>query len=106
MKKQYIMIDEDGNYFYYSDKEMTIPHRENGPAVEYADGDRVWYLDGKLHRENGPAVEFGDENRVWCIHGQCHRLDGPVVEFDVGIEWWIKGKTYTEEEFIKAVKME
>ena len=24
------------------------------------EGDRIWYLDGKLHREDGPAVEYAD----------------------------------------------
>jgi hypothetical protein len=33
-------------------------HREDGPAVEYADGSKKWYLNGKLHREGGPAVEY------------------------------------------------
>jgi hypothetical protein len=32
-------------------------HRENGPAIEYANGDTAWYQYGKLHREDGPAVD-------------------------------------------------
>jgi len=25
-------------------------HREDGPAVEYNNGDRWWYINGKYHR--------------------------------------------------------
>ena len=33
-------------------------HREDGPACEYANGDKHWYLNGKRHREDGPAREY------------------------------------------------
>ena len=26
-------------------------HRIDGPAVEYTNGDKKWYINGKLHRE-------------------------------------------------------
>lgn len=51
MKPQYIEIDEDGNKFYLSDKEMTILHRENGPAIEWDDGDKEWYLNDIKYSE-------------------------------------------------------
>lgn len=31
-------------------------HREDGPAVVWADGTQLYYFEGKLHREDGPAV--------------------------------------------------
>ena len=40
-------------------------HRENGPAIEYADGTKVWYYHGKLHREDGPAIESANGSKVW-----------------------------------------
>jgi hypothetical protein len=33
-------------------------HREDGPAVEWSNGDEEWYINDKLHRINGPAVDF------------------------------------------------
>jgi len=39
-KEQYIQII-DGNKFYYKDKAMTIPHRLDGPAFEWADGHKA-----------------------------------------------------------------
>lgn len=45
-------------------------------AREYAGGDRVYILDGKLNRVDGPAIE--------TVEGHC--------------EWWLNGKRMSEEE--------
>ena len=42
-------------------------HREDGPAVEYADGYKAYYLNGKLHREDGPATEYENGNKYYYI---------------------------------------
>ena len=42
-------------------------HREDGPAVEYADGTKHWYVDGKRHREDGPAVEYANGDKYWYV---------------------------------------
>ena len=67
---QYVMINERGDKFYYSDKEMTIPHRLDGPAREYFDGNKEWYVNGKLHRLDGPAIECANGDEAWCINGE------------------------------------
>jgi hypothetical protein len=54
MTPQYIEIDEYGNTFYFKDKEMNIFHREDGPAVEWSDGEKCWWLNG----ENLSEEEF------------------------------------------------
>jgi hypothetical protein len=65
---RYTVKVSDGNTYWY--KEGTnILHREGGPAIEYANGHKYWYSDGKMHREDGPAVEYSD-NEVWYIYGQ------------------------------------
>jgi len=69
MKEQYIKIDKDGNKFYYSNKQMTILHREDGPACEHADGTKSWWLNGKRHRIDGPAVEWDDGHKEWWANG-------------------------------------
>ena len=46
-KEQFIHINEDGIKVYFSDREMTIRHREDGPAIENANGDKSWFLNGK-----------------------------------------------------------
>ena len=46
MTPVYIKITEYGDTFYFKDKAMKILHREDGPAVEWADGGKDWYLNG------------------------------------------------------------
>ena len=70
MKAQYIEIDEYGNKTYYSDKEMEILHREDGPAFEHISGNKEWWKNGELHREDGPAVVvFGNGYEAWYLNG-------------------------------------
>jgi hypothetical protein len=76
-------------------------HRIDGPAVEYADGDKYWYQNGQLHRIDGPAIEYANGNKHWCQHDQLHRQDGPAIEWSDGAKsWYIKGKKLSKEEFL------
>lgn len=43
-------------------------HREDGPAVEYTNGDKYWFLNDELHREDGPAVEYSHGGKVWYLY--------------------------------------
>jgi hypothetical protein len=31
------------------------------------DGDKYWYLAGKRHREDGPAIEYADGTKGWYL---------------------------------------
>jgi len=67
-----------------------------------------WDYD-KLHREDGPAVIYPNGDKIWCMNNQIHRLDGPAIE-RVGDEkqWWINGKQInceTQKEFERLLKM-
>jgi len=33
-------------------------------------GDKFWILEGKFHREDGPAVEFADGTKAWYYQGK------------------------------------
>jgi hypothetical protein len=60
--------------------------------------------DGSLHRENGPAVEYADGSKFWYRDGQCHREDGPAAEWASGVKsWFLNGKQYLEAEFNAAI---
>ena len=53
-----------------------------------------------MHRTDGPAIEYADGSKWWYIHGQRHRTDGPAVECANGHkEWYIKDKKISEEEY-------
>jgi hypothetical protein len=86
--------DQNGNrYWYNSEGEL---HCELGPAIEYADGSRLWFLNGQLHRLDGPAVEWADGYRAWYLNDRQHREDGPAIEWEDGDrEWWLNGKCLT-----------
>ena len=58
----YTEIDSDGNKFWYLNGKL---HRVDGPAVEYSNGDKFWYLNGKPHRVDGPAIECRDGYKAW-----------------------------------------
>ena len=83
MQEQYIKIDKQGGKHYFKDKEMTIWHREDGPAYESVDGIKTWCRNGKLHREDGPAF----------------------MEPEIGLyEWHWDGKELTEKQFNAKVR--
>ena len=100
MTPQYIRIDKDNNKYYNKNKEMTILHREDGPALEWVDGYKAWYTNGQLHREDGPAIEHGNGAKSWYKHGILHREDGPAIEWGSSKSWWLDGVKLTEQEFL------
>jgi hypothetical protein len=62
-------------------------------------GTKRWYLKGKLHREDAPAIEYADGGKAWYLNGEFHREDGPAIEYANGDkEWWVKG-VFIKEEF-------
>ena len=78
-------------------------HREDGPAVELANGSRFWCRNGKLHREDGPAIEYPDGYRAWYRYGELHREDGPAVEYADGTCTWCRdGMGMTQDEFLRT----
>ena len=74
-------------------------HRENGPALEYANGDKVWLINDERHREDGPAFEGHIGDKSWWINGELHREDGPAIEWANGVKsWYLNDEEMTEEE--------
>jgi len=72
----------------------------------YDSGNVFWYILGTWshHREEGPAIEYGNGSKEWWINGNRHREDGPAVMWAGGAkEWYLDGTIYTEEQY--AVEM-
>jgi len=65
-------VDFEGNVRYCNSKGQN--HRLDGPAVEWLDGDKAWWVNDKLHRLDGPAI----------------------VSFNDSTEWWLRGIQYTK----------
>ena len=87
-------------------KEGTnILHREDGPAIEYANGIKNWYKEGKLHRLDGPASEQPNGSKTWYIEGKFHREDGPAIEYDDGSKmWYLEDVNYSEKQYNEKMK--
>lgn len=65
-------------------------------------GTKRWHKNLKLHREDGPAVEYFNGNKEWFLNGKRHREDGPAyICVDGHKEWWIDGVQHSEEEHLK-----
>jgi hypothetical protein len=123
------MIEVDkiitANKVCFFKKGTRILHRVDGPAQEWANGDREWYINGKLHREDGPAVEWESGIKKWLLNGRLHRVsgpafigpgvqewrvdgkfhreDGPALIRDEMIFWYLQGNPYTKEEWLEAL---
>jgi len=65
----------------YDDKIWSLPngnfHRENGPAIVYANGTKKWFINDELHREDGPAIEWNDGGKEWWIKGNLIYREDP-----------------------------
>ena len=72
---------------------------ENKPICEIDKyGTKRWFINGIRHREDGPAVEFLDGENHWYFNGKVHRLNGPALELFNGIKiWYINGFHVTDE---------
>ena len=43
--------------------------------IIYADGDKSWWLNGKLHREDGPAIIDANGNNYWSLNDTYYEFD-------------------------------
>lgn len=73
-------------------------------------GCTFWLKDNKLHREDGPACEWINGDKEWYLNGERHRADGPACEYldsDDGIysyEWFLCGKRVAEQEVSNLIE--
>jgi hypothetical protein len=74
--------------------------------VIYSDGTKTWInKKGQLHRTDGPAYEYADGSKSWYLNGVRHRTDGPAIERDGGFKsWYLNGHLLTENLFLKLTR--
>ena len=96
-------MDSHGNRYWRNDKGLY--HRIDGPAREYANGSKEWYIHGERHRIDGPACEWSDGDKWWYLNGKRHRTDGPAIEEPNRRRcWYINGIETTKiSDFLKGV---
>jgi len=67
MKTYKVIVDDYGTkHWYHNDKR----HREDGPAVEYADGTKWWFVNGK------ELTEAKFNARTKSCNGKVVEIDG------------------------------
>ncbi len=75
-------IDSDNDVCYIKNGKI---HREDGPAIEHADGTKRWYINGKQHREDGPSVEWINGDKYWCVN---NKFCGTEVAYEEALKIW------------------
>jgi hypothetical protein len=49
---------------------------DNEPTLTiYKGRDKFWRLNGKLHRVDGPAFEYADGHKSWYLDGESYSFD-------------------------------
>ena len=98
----YLVLWSNGDKAWYLHGKL---HREDGPAYEGVGGTKFWCLNGLYHREDGPAVEWLSGTKEWILDGNPHREDGPAIEWANGTNYWyLNDRWYeTEEEWRIAI---
>ena len=102
MQTYKVTVDKNKTTRWYNDKEQL--HRLDGPAQEWVDGHKSWWVEGKLHRLDGPAIECASGYKEWYVEGKLHRLDGPAIESNGHKEWYVEGELMSEKEFNAYIK--
>ena len=77
-----VVKDKYGDIIYHLNGNI---HRTDGPACEYANGDKQWHLNGKLHREDGPACEVANGRKYWYLNSKYYGCDDDFTN-----ESWIR----------------
>ncbi len=78
--------NEFGRIIYYNEQGQW--HREDGPAVEYADGQKHWYINGLKHRIDGPAIEYVLDGRTaYYIMGKHYSYEEWLAIKDYSLLW-------------------
>jgi hypothetical protein len=104
MKKVFTNDDCYDRTEYYNEKGQL--HRIDGPAVEYVDGEKQWWVNGKLHRDGDlPAVIKYEDGKLsyegWFENGLEHRIGSPSsIFYTDGIKpntfWRVNGENHRD----------
>jgi len=74
MKTYEVTVDSDKTIRWYLKNKL---HREDGPAIEYANGDKYWYLNSQYLTEaqfNARTKQPSCDGRVVEIDGKKYKL--------------------------------
>ena len=88
---------------YWCDYIETHP-KFTGCSID-KENDKSWYQNGEIHREDGHAVEMANGTRFWYRKGEVHREDGPTVEVNNDVKYWyLNNEYYSEQDWKIAMR--
>ena len=73
-KEEYSSLKGKPHHYTAFYNEEGRLHRDDGPAHEQSNA-KYWYKNGKLHRENGPAIEYADGSKCWYKDGKTQEVE-------------------------------
>ena len=87
--------------WYYNGK----LHNPHGPARKNIQNSTFsYFINGVPHRIDGPAKRFRNGDKEWWCKGKLHNLAGPAIQYsDGGKEWWVNNYTSYEPELCETV---
>ena len=78
----------------------TVYTKDSPEGIELTKDERMEFDKSLLHRENNPAIAYADGEQRWYKNGKYHRLDGPAEVYADGEQrWWINDESYSEEDY-------
>jgi hypothetical protein len=90
-------------------KEITVSSISEVPKdftgiAHHPCGGKSYHLNGKIHREDGPAVEDADGQKQWLLNDCLHREDGPAIVWPNGNEYfYLNDERYTMADWYVAI---
>ena len=78
-----LKVDDNGEHYKTKD----------GYRFEDVDGNILWYRNWVLHRLDGPAVEFANGSKSWWVNGEQMMSEG---QFNRRRAWMVKNNLLNE----------
>lgn len=68
MKSKKVVYRDHGETAWFNKQGKF--HRIGGPAQEFDNGDKVFYVNGKRHNEEGAAIQLADGRNLFFLNGK------------------------------------
>jgi hypothetical protein len=57
----------------------------DNPKID-ASGNKLWFQHDNIHRDDGPAVEYANGSNEWYLHNKCLPFDEWIDKVDMSYE--------------------
>ncbi len=78
-------ISSINNTYYFNEQNQL--HKEDGPAIQYTNGDKEWWINGLLHRIDGPAIAYGYRRKEYYLLNKEYSYEDWLAIKDYPLLW-------------------